>query len=440
MVFDARAIKLLAVGQHLTSPEFPGLRIEATIQRRTWLYRYKSPVDARMRQIKIGQWPTTSVGAAIAHWERLREARNGGEDPALEAKLRRVELRRAAELERQAAGRDLYSVERACADYYLGHVRLSRASKGATEVRRMFATMLGELAKAPAASLTRAQAFDLIKNYAETAPVQARKLRSELGAAWDYAVDSGRLDENTPNWWRQILRGKIRSKGKKIAGANVGAAKRVLSEDEVGRLIRWLPNFTAVVEDALTMYLWTGTRGGEICAMRGDEVAQESDGTWWWTIPKEKTKSARHPGATDLRVPLFGRALNVVRRRKERYGTSFLFPAKTKELRPTEQKTVQVAVYYHQPYSATTPSHQRPRLTVTHWGPHDLRRTARTILASLGCPDAVGEAILGHKPAGIIATYNRHSYDKERREWVKRLSDHLEALAARPGDEQSSST
>lgn len=431
MVFDARAIKLLAVGQHLTSPEFPGLRIEAAAERKTWLYRYKSPVDKRMRQIKIGQWPSTSVHAAIAEWERLREARNRGEDPALAAKLRRAELRRAAELERQAAGRDIYTVERVCDDYYLGHIRLSRAHKGMAEVRRMFANLPREVARRPAASLTRAQAFDLIKNYAETAPVQARRLRAELGAAWDYAIDSGRLDENTPNWWRQILRGKIRSKGKKIAGANVGAGKRVLSEDEVSRLIRWLPNFTAVVEDVLTMYLWTGTRGGEICAMRGDEIARESDGTWWWTIPKEKTKNARHPGATELRVPLFGRALNVVLRRKERYGDSFLFPAKTKELRPTQQKTVQVAVYYHQPYSATSPWRERPRLTVTHWAAHDLRRTARTLLASLGCPDAVGEAVLGHTPAGIIATYNRHSYDPERKEWLKRLSNHLERLAAR---------
>lgn len=149
-----------------------------------------------------------------------------------------------------------------------------------------------------------------------------------------------------PNWWRQILRGKIRSKGKKIAGANVGTAKRVFSAEEVGRLIRWLPNFTALVEDVLTMYLWTGTRGGEICTMRGDEGARDSDGTWWWTLPKEKTKNARHAGATDLRVPLFGRALNVVLRRKERYGDSFLFPAKTKALKPIEQKTVQAVVYY----------------------------------------------------------------------------------------------
>lgn len=430
MAFDARAIKLLPEGEHLTSQEFPGLRLVASSTGRSWIYRYKSPVDGRMRQTKLGGWPAMSVHAAVAEWERLRRARDEGADPALETKTQRAESRQQAQAKKAEGERAAYTVARVADDYYQGHVRLSRARKGANEVRRMFDTMLGETGSIPAAELTRAQAFDLIKSYAESAPVQAKKLRAELGAAWDYAIDSGRMGDNVPNWWRQILHGKIRSKGKKIAGQKIGVTKRVLSGEEVGQLIRWLPNFTAIVEDVLTLYLWTGTRGGEICGMRGDEIAREADGLLWWTIPKARTKSARHPLATDLRVPLFGRALDVAQRRKERYGAGVLFPARGLP-RAIEQKTVQVAVYYHQPYSETRPDYVRPRLPVSHWGPHDLRRTARTLLASLGCPDVVGEAILGHMPAGIVGTYNRHTYDAERVEWLRRLSEHLEALAQR---------
>ncbi|WP_211163338.1 hypothetical protein [Aromatoleum diolicum] len=51
-------------------------------------------------------------------------------------------------------------------------------------------------------------------------------------------------------------------------------------------------------------------------------------------------------------------------------------------------------------------------------------------MASLACPEAVSEAILGHMPPGIVGTYNRHTYDAERVEWLLRLSEHLEALAA----------
>lgn len=431
MTFDARTIKLLPAGQHLTSPDFPGLRLEASAQYRTWIYRYKSPIDGRMRQTKIGRWPAMSLHAAVARWEELRATREAGADPALEVKQARAEKRQADAAAKTAQVQAAYTVADLCADYYEGYVRLSRAKKGADEVRRMFDTMLGPCGTMAATEVTRSHAFDLIQSYAATAPVQAKKLRSELGAAWDYASDAGRLPDTVPNWWRQILRGKIKSKGKKIAGERIGTAKRVLSPEEIGTLIRWLPNFTALVEDALTLYLWTGTRGAEIVALEGREVRQETGGIWWWTIPKAKTKNARHENATDLRVPLFGRALNVVLRRKERFGNGWLFPAKRRDGKTahSEQKAVQVAVYYHQPYSTTRPELERARLPVTHWAPHDLRRSARTLLAAMGCPGDVAESVLGHMIPGVAGAYNRHQYDAERVEWLRRLSDHLEELA-----------
>jgi len=428
MTFDAREMKQLPAGQHLTCPDFPGLRLVAGPRFKTWTYRYKSPVDGRMKQIKIGRWPAMSLHAAVAEWEKLRAERDQGADPAGEAKEVRAVAKLDAERERADAVKAAYTVQRVCDDYHLGHVRLARARKGSAEVDRMFRTMLGDLAGVPASNLTRAQAFDLIKSCAEATPVQAKKLRAELGAAWDYAIDSGRLPQETPNWWRMILRGKVQSLGKKLSGKNVGTEKRVLSAQEVGTLLRWLPNFTALIEDALIMYLWTGTRGSEICGMRGNEVVLEGD-VWWWTIPKSRTKNVKRQNATDLRVPLFGRALNVVLRRKERYGDSYLFAAKTATVKPVEQKTIQASVFGFQPYCETRPEWVRPRLTVTHWAPHDLRRTARTLLAALGCPDEVGEAILGHMKPGIVGVYNLHRYDVERGEWLKRLDEHLEALA-----------
>lgn len=81
----------------------------------------------------------------------------------------------------------------------------------------------------------------------------------------------------------------------------------------------------------------------------------------------------------------------------------------------------------------TTRSHERwvrPRLALDDWTPHDLRRTGRTLLASLGCPSEIAEAILGHAPPGIVAVYNLHRYDAERLEWLTRLSQHLETLSA----------
>jgi integrase len=428
-MFDARAAKLLAPGEYLTSAEHPGLRLEARGDRRTWTYRYRSPVTGKLRQVKIGLWPEMSVHAAIVAWEQLRARRDAGADIADEKKAARV----AAQASKAGSGKKKdkpYTVWDVCDDYVRGHIKVARAKKGAAEVERIFATMLGDFGNLTAAEVTRTQAFDLIQSYAST-PIVAKDLRGELGGAWDYALDAGRLPDTTPNWWRLILRGKLKSKGKKIQGEYIGTSKRVLTPREIGELIRWLPNFTGLIDDVLTLYLWTGARGAEIVMMEGCEIINEN-GQWWWVQPKAKTKNARHERAVDLRIPLFGRALAIALRRKDLYGDSWLFKARLPGGRnePVQQKTIQSTVYCYQPYSQVRPEKSRLRLPVTHWAPHDLRRTARTRLSALGCPSDVAETIIGHLLPGVEGVYNQYTFDAEKIVWLKRLSDHLEELAS----------
>ncbi|CAN0621955.1 protein of unknown function [Burkholderia multivorans] len=245
MRFDARTAKQLLPGSHLNIDGCPGLRLQATSSRRSWTYRYKSPVDGRMRQVKIGEWPALSVAAAAVEWERLRDERNAGNDPALNSRQARSSV---GAMVQQG---DSLTVRDVCRAYLEGHVERNRKPKGAAEVARMFGTMIGDIAGLAAVELTRERAFSKIDSFRHI-PVQASKLRLELGAAWDYALDAGRLPESTPNWWRQIMRGRLRSNGKRINGQPVGTAKRFLSDEETGVLINWLPNFSRNVEDALT--------------------------------------------------------------------------------------------------------------------------------------------------------------------------------------------
>lgn len=426
MPFDARAAKLLQPGKHIILPEHPGLRITATDKRRSWIYRYKSPVDGGMRQMKLGEWPVLGYPQAVLKWEKARDARAAGVDPQMQKKAARREQRAAA----RALTERAYSVADLVRDYLSGHIDVNRKPKGRAEVRRLLVAETAPIAARPAALLLRSEAYDLIRGLLER-PVLASQVRQELGAAWDYGLDSGRLPENTPNWWRQIMRGKMpRSKGKKIEGKHVGAGKRVLADAELGQLINWLPNFSKTIADALTLYLWTGTRGAEIVAMEKAEITEEPTG-WWWTIPKEKTKNAKRENASDLRVPLVGRARDVVQRRLLQ-AEPYLFPGSADPARHIEQKVVQGGVYHHQPYSKTKDrgSIARPRLTVTHWSPHDLRRTVRTQLAAMKCPAEVAESVLGHMLPGVVGVYNRHTYDAERLDWLTRLDAQLEQLAA----------
>jgi hypothetical protein len=48
----------------------------------------------------------------------------------------------------------------------------------------------------------------------------------------------------------------------------------------------------------------------------------------------------------------------------------------------------------------------------------------------MGCPDEVAEAILGHMAPGVKGIYNLHKYDAERRTWLTRWAQRLEALAS----------
>lgn len=425
MPFDARAAKLLQPAQHLTVlPEHPGLRLVAGATKRTWIYRYRSPVDDGLRQVKLGEWPKMGYPEAAVEWAKLRDRREAGEDPALQKKA----ARRQAEVVAVQGEAGPYRIKDLVEDYLSGHIDKNRRPKGRDEVRRLLRRSLAAIGDRPAVELQRSEAFKLLEALSDT-PVLAMQVRQEMGAATDYGLDAGLLPPNTPNWWRQIMKGRLRSKGKKIGGEYTGSGKRALDERELGVLINWLPNFSRTVADALTLYLWTGTRGAEIVGLEKDEIGQEETG-WWWTLPKEKTKNMRRENATDLRVPLVGRAKEVALRRRaqtERY----LFPHESGE-RPIDQKMIQGGVYHHQPYckTRTSAANARPRLPVSHWSPHDLRRSVRTLLAKMGCPNDVAEAVLGHMQPGIVGVYNRHSYDAERLDWLTRLDARLEELAA----------
>ena len=63
-----------------------------------------------------------------------------------------------------------------------------------------------------------------------------------------------------------------------------------------------------------------------------------------------------------------------------------------------------------------------------HWTNHDLRRTVRSGLSELRVPHNVAEAVLAHRPPGIVGTYDVHEYLDEKREaleaWAQQHCGH----------------
>ncbi len=422
MYFDARAAKQLQPGGHIVVQGCAGLRLVASAVTKTWVYRYKSPLDGRMRQIKLGAWPALALPGAVAKWQDLKTRRDAGADPAADKKAARLA---------KTAG--VYTVARLVADYVAGHLKINRQPSGSKAIESRLLAATAQLAKLAAAGVTRRAAFDTIAALSDR-PVLAKSVRNELGSAWGLALDAGRLPENTPNWWRQIMPGKLRSKGAVRDGQHKGTDKRTLTAPELAALLSTdMPRFSQQVQDFLIVQLWTCTRGAEIVQMRREHISTEADGVWW-TCPKAMTKNARRSAATDLRVPLIGRALAVVQRLMATDGPPWLFASTSRAdvVGPQKQTYMQSKVNYLQPYCKSRPDHVRERLAVTHWSPHDLRRTGRTMLAQLGCPNEVAESILGHTRPGVQGVYDRYSYDAERRLWLGRWADALENMKDMP--------
>ena len=408
MYFDPRAAKLLKAGEHLLIQGCDGLRLVASESRKTWTYRYR--VGKLMKQVRLGHWPRMSVSEAVAAWQAASDSRAKGVDPRASKKLEQQNVR-------------VYTVADLVQDHITGHLEQSRKAAGYNAARRLLERMLEdwpEVSRTPANEITRAQVFAIV-DALKSKPSNAQKTRSLCGAAWAQAHDAGKLPDNAPNWWREVLRGKIKSKGKIVGGVHDGRKRRVLSLDEVRELLAWLPNMHQLGQDMTIMYLWTCTRGSEIVSMQPQHVRKEGD-VWWWTVPVQLTKNAGRDGATDLRVPLIGRALEVVQRRLESVGRSgYLFEDTKGE--PYRQAFFSSYINSLQPNSAKVKARAGDGLVipVADWSPHDLRRTGRTNLAALGCPQDVAEAILGHMPSGIVGVYNRHNFDAERVEWLGRL-------------------
>jgi integrase len=60
--------------------------------------------------------------------------------------------------------------------------------------------------------------------------------------------------------------------------------------------------------------------------------------------------------------------------------------------------------------------------SMPHWTLHDLRRTARSLMARVGIQDNIAERVLGHAIAGVEGTYNRHDYAAEKSDALTRLA------------------
>jgi integrase len=180
---------------------------------------------------------------------------------------------------------------------------------------------------------------------------------------------------------------------------------RVLTEGEIRVVWAAIESERPLVAGIFKLRLITAQRGGEIMSMRWADI-DESAG--WWTIPAERAKNG-----LSHRVPLSFLAVAVLRQVKAHAGESpWVFPSQRRG-RHLEQM-VQAA-------------HRIRDRAKVDANPHDLRRTAASLMTGMGISRLTVSKILNHVERGVTATYDRHSYDAEKCQaleaWARRLEE-----------------
>lgn len=391
---------------------------------KTFFYRYTSPVNGKLVQVKIGNFPQVSLAEARMELRRLKGLRKQGVCPAAELKRQRHEqdLQKAQEQEKQQfTVTDL--VELYLTQYIEDRkapngkrIPGARKPKGQSETRRtLYGDAVARLGSRPAVEVNRKEVVDLVLGIVDRgANVQAGNVLRELSAAYEFAIGLSKFPDDFANP-ALLAKSSLRQTKVKLTSQR---GRRVLSDKELALFLKWLPGsaYTPTQKNVLRFTLWTGCRTGEVCNAAWKDIDLKN-GTFH--IKESKTDAERY-------VQLPTQAVEFLKSLRLSTG-EYLFPSQ-KTSRPLQQKQLTEQAWRLRQSGRM--------LEIDPWTPHDLRRTVRTGLSRLQCPSEVAEAVLGHSRKGIEGTYDLHSYDNECRKWLQIWADHLQRIADsdRPAD------
>lgn len=186
------------------------------------------------------------------------------------------------------------------------------------------------------------------------------------------------------------------------------ARDRVLSEDELRRVVTACRIESYPFGPFVLLLLATAQRRGELAEMKWSEIDFDKATL---EIPSARSKNKRANV-----VPLTPFALSILETMPRFVNCDYVFT--------TTRKT---------PVSGFSKMLARiSELSGTKdWHLHDLRRTAASGMAQVGVAPHVVEKVLNHSSgiiSGVAAVYNRYGYISEKREALEKWNAYLEAL------------
>jgi integrase len=183
--------------------------------------------------------------------------------------------------------------------------------------------------------------------------------------------------------------------------------KRILDDEE----IRAVWGAQGQYGDFVRLALLTGQRRDKLHTLRWDDL--DANGVWSIrTAPREKG----NPGK--LKLPKV--ALNIVRAQPRLVGNPHVFAG--------QRGTGPAAAFGAGQYKT-----QFDKLCgVKNWRVHDLRRTARSLMARAGVQTEIAERVLGHAQGELIEIYDRHNYQTEMGLALEKLAALIDLIINQP--------
>jgi integrase len=218
------------------------------------------------------------------------------------------------------------------------------------------------------------------------------------------------------NYVSPIVNGMRRDQRK----ASERARNRILDDDE----IRAVWNAADGTYGALVkLLLLTAQRESKVVGMRREDISAEGV----WTIrsePREKGNAGQ--------VKLPQTALDILAEQPVIDDNPHVFAG---SVRGRRRKSANKS---SGPPAFNSFSQRKEELDaklpagMPAWTLHDLRRTARSLMARAGVADNVAERVLGHAIGGVQGVYNRHQYLEEKTDALQRLADLVETILNPP--------
>ncbi len=207
------------------------------------------------------------------------------------------------------------------------------------------------------------------------------------------------------------------------AGGNPPARNVTLTEDEIEIMFDVFCEYPKKVPEAtyigITLLIIFGLRKMELFAAKWTDVDLKRQ---YFHLYEDNTKTKK-----SLAVPIPDDVLPLFYRLKELSKSSeYVFPARKKSSRGyISDDTINhtLADLFGKVISKKQPSQDvLGQAGVTEFVIHDLRRTCRTLMASIGVREEVAEKCLNHNSSNIVRIYNRYEYKQERKEAHEKLA------------------